>query len=251
MENNRFDKYIESRRYDSHFKTFPEIVSLGYCSKNLPEQMRPPYELYESLLVQHLDPSSHALEIGCGSGSFSYFIASSNCNFIATDLSEYSLKYFDKLYSDFPKTKSLQCDMESLPFPEHSFDLVACSGSLSYGDNDLVMSEILRVLKPGGFFICVDSLNHNPIYRINRLFHYVRRKRSWSTLVRMPTMLMISKYRKHFTSINVNYFGSFLWSFNVVSALIGRNSALRLLSFVDSIRFLERLAFKFVLTAQK
>lgn len=251
MSNKFFDKYLEPSRYDSHFKNPPEIVAPGYCSKNVAEQLRPPYALYESLLAQHLKPTSHALEIGCGSGNFSFIIASSNCKFVATDLSEYSLKYFDEVYSEFSRTTSMQCDMESLPFLDESFDLVASSGSLSYGDNDIVMNEILRVLKPGGFFVCVDSLNHNPIYRLNRFYRYVRRQRSRSTLLRMPTMSLIAKYRQCFNTVHVSYFGTFVWSFYPLSFFIGRQSALRFLSFVDSISMLRKLAFKFVLIAQK
>jgi ubiquinone/menaquinone biosynthesis C-methylase UbiE len=36
------------------------------------------------------------------------------------------------------------------------------AGSLSYGDNDIVMNEIYRVLKLQGVFIAIDSLNNNP-----------------------------------------------------------------------------------------
>ena len=251
MSNNNFDNNLESLRYDSYFLTCPEVIIPGYCSRNVPDHLRPPYIFYESLLAAHLNSSSRALEIGCGSGNFSYPLASSNCNFVATDLSEYSLKYFDKVYSEYPNTMSLRCDMESLPFPDQSFDVVASSGSLSYGDNDVVMHEVFRVLKPGGFFICVDSLNHNPIYRLNRYFHYLRRKRSRSTLLRMPTMSMIGKYKHTFKTVHVKYFGTFAWTFQFISALIGRNSALRLLSSLDSIHMLRKLAFKFVLVAQK
>ena len=36
------------------------------------------------------------------------------------------------------------------------------------------MLEIHRVLKKNGIFICVDSLNNNLIYRVNRWFHYIK-----------------------------------------------------------------------------
>lgn len=58
-------------------------------------------------------------------------------------------------------------DMEQLPFENESFNIVTSAGSLSYGYQIKVDYEIRRVLKPNGFFICVDSLKHNPIYKIN------------------------------------------------------------------------------------
>ena len=44
---------------------------------------------------------------------------------------------------------------------------------LSYGDNKLVLNEIHRVLKQNGIFICIDSLNENPIYV--KCLHYLRK----------------------------------------------------------------------------
>ena len=55
--------------------------------------------------------------------------------------------------------------MEKLPFRDNSFDAICSAGSLSYGDNLIVMNEIYRLLKTGGSFIAVDSLNNNPIFR--------------------------------------------------------------------------------------
>ena len=40
--------------------------------------------------------------------------------------------------------------MEKLPFKNESFDVICSAGSLSYGDNNKVMSEIYRILKLGG-----------------------------------------------------------------------------------------------------
>ena len=68
--------------------------------------------------------------------------------------------------------------MELLPFDNEIFDIVACAGGLSYGDNKLVLNEIYRVLKPKGMFICIDSLNENPIYKFNRYLHYLRGNRT-------------------------------------------------------------------------
>jgi ubiquinone/menaquinone biosynthesis C-methylase UbiE len=53
--------------------------------------------------------------------------------------------------------------MEKLPFANQSFDIIVSAGSLSYGDNDIVMNEIYRVLKLQGVFIAIDSLNNNNI----------------------------------------------------------------------------------------
>ena len=75
-------------------------------------------------------------------------------------------------------------DMENLPFKNESFDIVICSGSLSYGDHKIVRNEIFRVLN--SFFICIDSLDHNLIYKINRFIHFLRGKRTFERLIAYP-----------------------------------------------------------------
>jgi ubiquinone/menaquinone biosynthesis C-methylase UbiE len=45
--------------------------------------------------------------------------------------------------------------MEKLPFADQSFDLIVSAGSLSYGDNDIVMNEIYRVLKLIHYFVTI------------------------------------------------------------------------------------------------
>jgi ubiquinone/menaquinone biosynthesis C-methylase UbiE len=52
-------------------------------------------------------------------------------------------------------------DLEQLPFPDASFDIVTCVYLYHELPNEVrrrVTSEIARVLKPGGLFVFVDSL---------------------------------------------------------------------------------------------
>jgi ubiquinone/menaquinone biosynthesis C-methylase UbiE len=66
------------------------------------------------------------------------------------------------------------------------------------GDNDKVLDEIYRVLKNKGAFIAIDSLNNNPIYRLNRYLHYLKGERSLSTIARMPDLKLLRKYEQKF-----------------------------------------------------
>jgi ubiquinone/menaquinone biosynthesis C-methylase UbiE len=141
--------------------------------------------------------------------------------------------------------------MESLPFSDSEFDCVLSAGSLSYGDNHRVLAGIWRVLKPGGVFICVDSLNHNPIYKINRWIHFLMGSRSRSTLARIPNFELIGHFRKKFCSVDVRYFGSASWLMPVVGRLIGIQYAAEASKFIDNAVRVRRSAFKFVMVARK
>ena len=93
-----------------------------------------------------------------------------------------------------------------MPFCDESFDVVVSAGSLSYGDNRVTAREIHRVLKNEGKFFCVDSLNNNPIYRINRGYiHFLRGHRTKSTLERMPNIKLIRLYEKQFGAVEVYF----------------------------------------------
>lgn len=53
-----------------------------------------------------------------------------------------------------------KCDVQEMPFPENTFDMVICNHVLEHVDDDTrAMSEILRVLKPGGVAILLVPLD--------------------------------------------------------------------------------------------
>lgn len=140
--------------------------------------------------------------------------------------------------------------MEQLPFDNESFDVVTIAGSLSYGDSGKVDSEIRRVLKSGGYFICVDSLNNNPIYKLNRYFHYLKKERSLLTLKNMPTIQRINSIKNHYSDIYVEYFGCISWLMPIVKLFFNENRAKDISDAVDRYLKINRSAFKFVLIAK-
>jgi ubiquinone/menaquinone biosynthesis C-methylase UbiE len=141
--------------------------------------------------------------------------------------------------------------MEKLPFDNDSFDCVCSAGSLSYGDNDIVMSEIYRVLKTGGLYIAVDSLNNSFIYRFNRFIHYLMGKRSKSTLKRMPDLDLIENYNKRFGSIEVKYFGSLTWLFPIMKIFMTEQQIKIFSQNFDKKFKVKKSAFKFTMKLRK
>jgi ubiquinone/menaquinone biosynthesis C-methylase UbiE len=140
--------------------------------------------------------------------------------------------------------------MESLPFQDGEFDMITIAGGLSYGDNYKVLMETYRLLKQGGVFVCIDSLNNNLIYRFNRWLHYLRGNRTASTLSRMPNLALIDCYQKKFGDLNVRYFGGLTFLAPMLVLFVGASFE-KFQDWFDRVFKVKRSAFKFVVVAVK
>lgn len=249
------DKLIERARYDARAQSqmmgneLVAEVPLG--SQAMPAYLRTPYILYEQKIAELIRPSHRVLELGAGSGLHTRVLLQSGAQVTASDISPNSLSLLKQRFQNTPgNLKTEVADMESLPFDASSFDVIASAGSLSYGEPHVVDAEIRRVLRPGGMLICVDSLNHNPVYRANRWIHYLRGNRSRSTLKRMPDLARIMALGDRFSNVSVHYFGALSFAMPVCARLLGENTAQAVSDRIDQWIGVRRSAFKFVLVAQ-
>jgi SAM-dependent methyltransferase len=248
------DKRIEYLRYDkqaslllaSEGTEIKDVHALG--SLAVPPIYRAPYIYYEQCIREHIKQNYDVIELCAGTGLHTYVLVQTGAQVVASDISRRSLEVLSQRIGGGLKT--YVADMESLPFGDNSFDVVASAGSLSYGDPDMVDEEIKRVLRPGGMFLCVDSLNHNPLYRFNRWVHYLKGDRTKSTLIRMPTMERIRSISRGFKSTDVRYFGAVSYLMPVLAWIVGQNRAARVSDKIDRLLKVQRSAFKFVLVAQ-
>ena len=174
-----------------------------------------------------------------------------NFNVCATDISSKSVEVLNKKFKKYKNFSSKVADMEKLPFKNESYDIICSAGSLSYGENSIVMSELYRVLKPLGVVIIVDSLNNNIIYRLNRYVHFYRGKRSRSTITRIPNINLIKRYTKKFGNGKVKFFGSVTWIFPLLKIFISEKNICMFSDWVDKKFKIKKSAFKFVLILQK
>ena len=137
---------------------------------------------------------------------------------------------------------------EHLDFPPKSFDIITIVGSLSYLDYDSFISQVNKVLKPGGKLFILDSFNHNPIYIFKRVFHYIKGERTFSTLKRMPSKKTIERLTQTFSDVKVSYFGIFAFIGKPLSLLVGENKTAKIISKLDkTFHFLQSYAFKIVI----
>ena len=256
MNNKEEDKQAEFDRYDLRAVKILSQEKIAFSATGLsylPLYLRTPYIFFDELLIKKLKPGDRVLEIGAGTGQHTEVLVKSGANVTATDISGHSLKVLQARIMHQLQIDVLVkvADMEKLPFEDGSFDFVVSAGSLSYGDNNIVLNEIYRVLKQGGSFICVDSLNHNPIYRFNRWVQYLKGKRSISTINRMPTISLLNKYESKFEETQVNFFGSLIWLSPILGLVFGNKNAAFIIDSWDKFIKVYKSAFKFVMIASK
>jgi len=253
MEN---DKKTEFLRYDGRAKSLLAVKtsavekSPALGSLTVPPIYRAPYTYYEQCIREHINQDHEVLELGAGTGLHTFALVQTGARVVASDISANSLEVLSRRFKrERERVKTQVADMESCPFDDNVFDVVTSAGSLSYGDPVLVNAEIRRVLKPGGLFICVDSLNHNPIYRLNRWIHYLRGDRTKNTILRMPTLERIEQLSKMFETSDVRYFGSVSYLMPFLALVFGQKRAAGISDRIDRLVRVRHSAFKFVLIA--
>jgi len=250
------DKHIELNRFESRAEKLllDDNVNFLNGSESMPEYLRPPYIFFEKKIRNLIKKNDKVLEIGSGTGLHTDSLIKTGAYVTATDISQNSLHVLEHNLSKSKKSggrlRTLVADMENLPFQDKSFDVVASAGSLSYGDSKIVDKEIRRVLKPTGFFICVDSLNNNPIYKFNRYLHYLQGTRSKMTLINMPSIKRLEKLTQLYSEVEVGFWGSISYLMPFIKIITGAENAKKISDFVDKLFCVRKSAFKFVLVAQ-
>tara|TARA_B100001250_G_scaffold413454_1_gene447674 strand:+ start:5284 stop:6057 length:774 start_codon:yes stop_codon:yes gene_type:complete len=246
------DKKIEFNRFEKRAEKLllKESIDFSNGSESMPEYLRPPYLFYEKKIHQLIKSSDYILEIGSGVGLHTYTLLKTGSTVIASDISKKSLEVLEQRFNTANNLKTAVADIENLPFADNAFTFVICAGSLSYGKEAVVDSEIRRVLAPGGKFICVDSLNNNPIYKINRYLHFRKADRSKMTLDNMPNINRIKKLKNYYHIRNLRFYGSISYLMPLISILSNERIARKISDFADKILKISYSAFKFVLVAE-
>lgn len=253
------DKQIEQQRYNNNSSRLLDNLEnnqkmlsvLG--ADNFLLYLRPPYLYYHQLISDYSQYGKKQLDLCCGNGMHSFSGALNGASVIALDYAEKSIAFCKERESVLRLNVDFRIsDVQTLSFENETFDIVSCVGSLSYLDNRIFLKEVHRVLKKDGVFICLDSFNHNPIYRLNRFIHYLRGNRSYSTLSRMPNMKTIKLFKNLFENVEIKYFGVFIFLTPVLKFFLSIEKITSIINKLDlKFQILNRYAFKVVIKAKK
>ncbi|MHC5112775.1 MAG: class I SAM-dependent methyltransferase [Planctomycetota bacterium] len=109
------------------------------------------------------------LDIGCGTGSFCSMLGTSQWPVEVVGM-DFSPNMCDQGHQKIgnmglnDRVRFVAGDSEHLPFADATFDFVVCANSFHhYPDQQAVVRDIHRILKPGGRFILADGFRDNAI----------------------------------------------------------------------------------------
>ena len=136
------------------------------------ESERYPIHLYHHVVTQVDISGKRILEVGSGrGGGASYIVRYLNPALVhGIDISESAVE----LCNEIPQAENLsfgEGDSENVPFENETFDVVLnVESSHCYGDMNKFLSEVKRVLMPGGYFLWCDLRPVNILENLNKQF---------------------------------------------------------------------------------
>jgi len=114
------------------------------------------------------------LDVACEAGYGSHFLAIKGAKKVyGVDIDENALKVA-KTYYAHPNVEYIKGDVLNLPFPNNFFDVVVSFETIEHiSDTEEYITEIKRVLKPGGVFICSTpniKYTKHPKYHVHEFY---------------------------------------------------------------------------------
>lgn len=137
--------------------------TMGYSNVILETQLRATVETSAAHLLPHLNPGLRLLDFGCGPGTISLGLAEA--------VAPGEMHGVDMDASQIERARSLAAeqghenavfhvgDVTDLQFEDAFFDVAHCRSVLMHvPDTAAVLSEVKRVLKPGGIIACREMI---------------------------------------------------------------------------------------------
>lgn len=127
------------------------------------------------MLKNKLEAGSKVLELGCGTGYFTRELVDTGAHIIAIDISSDLLEEACKEV----KASNIEFMVDNaykMSFPDDSFDHVVGSSVLHHLEIHKALSEIYRVLKPGGHIAFTEPNMMNPQISLQKNIPSIKRR---------------------------------------------------------------------------
>ncbi len=165
ITNNTPESKVESifNNIAGNYDSMNNLISLGF------------HRRWRKKVMEQLNvlPGQNAVDLCCGTGDWTIDLASKvgpSGNVTGLDLSEKMLQIAqDKVdrYKLNSEVTLKKCDVMNLPYADNSFDVATIGfGLRNVPDASRVISEMIRVVRPGGKVACLEtSIPANPILK--------------------------------------------------------------------------------------
>ncbi|MCI0750821.1 MAG: class I SAM-dependent methyltransferase [Flammeovirgaceae bacterium] len=146
---------------DWHFMNYGYTPNANEKPLELPDD--PKLQRYSLQMYHYLASKTNlegktVLEVGSGRGGGARHISNylKPASYIGMDLAQNAVDLANKLHA-FPNLKFIQGSAEAIPLGDNSIDVIInVESSHAYSSVEKFLSEVKRVLKPGGYFLTVD-----------------------------------------------------------------------------------------------
>jgi ubiquinone/menaquinone biosynthesis C-methylase UbiE len=148
------------------------------------------------------------LDYGCGPGEKLLGLTNSSVQLFGIDISPKSIEYANKII----KEKNLNAifevmDCEKTTFPDDYFDIIADYGTFSSLNIQNALPEVVRILKPDGYLISIETLGHNPFTNLKRALNVLFGQRTKWAAYHIMKVKDWSYAMAFFNSSEIYYFG--------------------------------------------
>lgn len=153
---------------DWHFMNYGYVPNESEKSIPIPDEIniqKYPLQMYHYLTAKTQMEGKQVLEVGSGRGGGARHIADyfKPTFYTGMDLAQSAVDLANRIHV-FPNLKFIQGNAESIPVASDSVDVVVNVESChAYGSIEKFLSEVKRVLKPGGYLLLVDFRSDNTI----------------------------------------------------------------------------------------
>jgi ubiquinone/menaquinone biosynthesis C-methylase UbiE len=148
---------------------FHEHLAAGWTAGYANRHFRRRFEFVKRALTGLVDPGSHWLDAGCGSGILTQHLAALGAAGLAVDASPAMIEAASQAAAGLTVTIPFEfrhiATVEKLDIPDDTFDGVLCSSVIEYLDSPAAaLREMARVLHPGGRLL-VSVANRRSLIR--------------------------------------------------------------------------------------
>ncbi len=140
--------------------------------ERLPDELEPPdLELRRRFLTRHLNAGERALDLGCGSGTFTALLSEAAASVVGVDVAESALR---RARAAHPELDFQLVPIDGpLPFEGAAFDLVWASEVIEHvADTERWLADVRRVLAPGGRLLLTTPNHSRVALLVHGLEHY-------------------------------------------------------------------------------